>query len=73
MRNRVLTDVYEPGSIMKPFILGLALDRGKVEPTTVIDTSAGRMTIAGRSVEVTLFDLTTSPPSPMQEPFRVSL
>lgn len=34
---------------------------------------AGRMTVAGRRVEVTLFDLTTSPPSPLSEPFRVSL
>ncbi|NMG28866.1 peptidoglycan D,D-transpeptidase FtsI family protein [Aromatoleum evansii] len=50
LRNRVLTDVYEPGSIMKPFIVGLALDRGKVQPGTIIDTSAGRMTIGRATI-----------------------
>lgn len=50
LRNRVLTDVYEPGSIMKPFVVGLALDRGKVQPTTVIDTSPGRLTIGRATI-----------------------
>ena len=40
LRNRVFTDSFEPGSVMKPFIVGMALDAGKVKPTTVIDTSA---------------------------------
>ncbi|TAH49509.1 MAG: penicillin-binding protein 2 [Betaproteobacteria bacterium] len=50
LRNRVFTDTYEPGSVMKPFIVGLALDRGKVKPNTAIDTSPGRMTIGSATI-----------------------
>ncbi|ENO85741.1 peptidoglycan D,D-transpeptidase FtsI family protein [Thauera linaloolentis] len=50
LRNRVFTDSFEPGSVMKPFIAGLALDRGKVKPTTLIDASAGRMTIGTATI-----------------------
>ncbi len=50
LRNRVLTDVFEPGSTMKPFIAALALDYGKVTPDTVIDTDAGRMTIGRATI-----------------------
>ncbi len=50
LRNRVFTDSFEPGSVMKPFIAALALDRGKVRPTTLIDVSAGRMTIGGATI-----------------------
>jgi cell division protein FtsI (penicillin-binding protein 3) len=50
LRNRVFTDTFEPGSIMKPFIAGLALERGKVTPTTKIDTSPGRMTIGRATI-----------------------
>lgn len=49
LRNRVLTDVYEPGSTMKPFIGALALESGKFRPDTVIETDPGRMSI-GRAV-----------------------
>ena len=34
LRNRVLTDTFEPGSTMKPFTVALALEQGKVEPNT---------------------------------------
>ncbi len=50
LRNRVFTDTYEPGSIMKPFIVSMALDRGKVKPNTPIDTSGGRMTIGTATI-----------------------
>lgn len=50
LRNRVLTDVYEPGSPMKPFIVGMALERGLVRPDTVIETSPGRMTITRATI-----------------------
>ena len=50
LRNRVFTDTYEPGSTMKPFVVGLALERGKVKPTTVIDTSPGRVTIGRATI-----------------------
>lgn len=50
LRNRVFTDTFEPGSVMKPFIAGLALERGKVKPSTEIDTSPGRMTIGTATI-----------------------
>src|SRR6202022_3765046 len=37
LRNRILTDVFEPGSIMKPFTVWLALDLHRVSPTTLRD------------------------------------
>ena len=48
LRNRVLTDSFEPGSTMKPFIISLALEKGLVTPTTQIQTAPGRISI-GRS------------------------
>ena len=38
LRNRALTDVFEPGSTVKPFIIGRALEEGLVKPETVLDT-----------------------------------
>ena len=46
LRNRVITDLFEPGSTLKPFTVALALESGKVTPQTVVDTSPGRMTMA---------------------------
>jgi cell division protein FtsI (penicillin-binding protein 3) len=34
LRNRVLTDTFEPGSTMKPFTVSLALEKGQVQPNT---------------------------------------
>ncbi len=50
LRNRVLTDSFEPGSTMKPFIAALALDKGLVTPTTQIQTAPGHMTIGGSTI-----------------------
>jgi cell division protein FtsI (penicillin-binding protein 3) len=50
LRNRVLTDTFEPGSTMKPFIAALALDRGLVRPDTPIQTAPGRITIGGATI-----------------------
>ncbi|MFU2486001.1 peptidoglycan D,D-transpeptidase FtsI family protein [Thauera sp. WH-1] len=50
LRNRVFTDTFEPGSVMKPFIAALAIDRGKATPDTVIDTGNGRMTIGTATI-----------------------
>lgn len=50
LRNRVFTDTFEPGSVMKPFIAGLALERGKFKAETSIDTSPGRMTIGTATI-----------------------
>lgn len=50
LRNRALTDVFEPGSTMKPFIAALALETKRVRPETVIDTAPGRITITGSTI-----------------------
>ena len=50
LRNRALTDTFEPGSVMKPFTVGLALDTGRVKPGTIIDTAPGSMTITGATI-----------------------
>jgi len=41
LRNRAMTDVFEPGSTMKPFIIAAALQSGRYVPATRIDTSPG--------------------------------
>lgn len=43
MRNRAMTDQFEPGSVMKPFSMAVALESGQFQPDTVIDTSPGYM------------------------------
>jgi len=46
LRNRVITDLFEPGSTLKPFTVALAMDLGRVTPQSVIQTSPGTLTIA---------------------------
>ncbi len=53
LRNRALTDVFEPGSTMKPFTIGLALETGRVKPLTLIDTTPGRINITGSTISDT--------------------
>jgi cell division protein FtsI (penicillin-binding protein 3) len=50
VRNRALTDTFEPGSTMKPFIAAWALETGRVTPTTIIQTAPGRMTLTGSTI-----------------------
>lgn len=50
LRNRALTDSFEPGSTMKPFIAALALERGLAKPGTPIQTAPGRITIGGSTI-----------------------
>jgi cell division protein FtsI (penicillin-binding protein 3) len=51
LRNRALTDIFEPGSTMKPFTIALALDKGMVGPGTRIDTTPGRINITGSTIQ----------------------
>ncbi|MCO5104186.1 MAG: penicillin-binding protein 2, partial [Burkholderiaceae bacterium] len=53
LRNRALTDTFEPGSTMKPFTIGLALDSGRVKPGTLVDTTPGRLMITGSTISDT--------------------
>ncbi len=50
LRNRAVTDTFEPGSTMKPFIAAWAMETGRVTPNTVIPTAPGRMTITGSTI-----------------------
>jgi cell division protein FtsI (penicillin-binding protein 3) len=50
LRNRVLTDTFEPGSTLKPFTVALALDTQRVTPSTVFQTSPGTMTIGPATI-----------------------
>jgi cell division protein FtsI (penicillin-binding protein 3) len=50
LRNRALTDVFEPGSTMKPFTIGLALETGRVTPHTMINTAPGYVVIGGARI-----------------------
>ena len=50
LRNRVITDLFEPGSTLKPFTIALALESGKVTARTLIPTSSGRLTMANYTI-----------------------
>ncbi|MCC2597452.1 penicillin-binding protein 2 [Pusillimonas sp. MFBS29] len=50
LRNRALTDTFEPGSIMKPFTVALALDINRVTTSTLFDTGNGRYRYQGSTI-----------------------
>ncbi|WP_369798925.1 peptidoglycan D,D-transpeptidase FtsI family protein, partial [Cupriavidus sp. SK-4] len=52
LRNRVLTDTFEPGSMMKPITVGLALQLKRVTPSTVI-TTTGKYNFEGATISDT--------------------
>ncbi|MGO9950179.1 MAG: peptidoglycan D,D-transpeptidase FtsI family protein [Steroidobacteraceae bacterium] len=49
-RNRAATDIFEPGSSIKPFIMAAALASGQYHPDSVVDTSPGFLKV-GNKVE----------------------
>ena len=53
LRNRAVTDLFEPGSTMKPFTIASALEAGTVTPRTMVNTEHGVMTISGRKIHDT--------------------
>jgi cell division protein FtsI (penicillin-binding protein 3) len=58
LRNRAVTDMFEPGSTIKPFTIAAALESGVYTPDTVIETSPGWMMI-GRDEVKDIFDYGT--------------
>lgn len=50
LRNRAVTDTFEPGSTMKPITVAMALEAGRVTPQTLIDTGPGRYAIGGFNI-----------------------
>jgi len=63
LRNRAVTDVFEPGSTMKPFTIVAALESGRYSPTTPINTEPGLMRLGGFTIRDThdhgLIDVST--------------
>ncbi len=53
LRNRALTDTFEPGSTMKPITVAMALEAGRVTPQTPIETGPGRFQMGGFTISDT--------------------
>ena len=53
LRNRAVTDTFEPGSTMKPITVAMALEAGRIKPQTLIDTGPGRFNIGGFTISDT--------------------
>ncbi|MCB1775230.1 MAG: penicillin-binding protein 2 [Gammaproteobacteria bacterium] len=51
LRNRALTDVFEPGSTMKPLVVAAALDAGTIQADSIIDTSPGYFRVGSAQVK----------------------
>jgi cell division protein FtsI (penicillin-binding protein 3) len=63
LRNRAVTDLFEPGSTMKPFTVAAALEQGLVEPTTMVNTHPGYLRVGNKTIhdhrDYGLIDVTT--------------
>jgi cell division protein FtsI (penicillin-binding protein 3) len=50
-RNRAITDIFEPGSSIKPMIVAAALDSGQFRPSSIVDTAPGSITVGAKRIE----------------------
>jgi cell division protein FtsI (penicillin-binding protein 3) len=53
LRNRVITDTFEPGSTIKPVTVALGLETKRITPDTVFDTNPGFMMVTGKRIRDT--------------------
>jgi cell division protein FtsI (penicillin-binding protein 3) len=53
LRNRAITDTFEPGSTMKPFTIALGLETGKFSPATLVQTGGGSLEFGGHTIKDT--------------------
>jgi cell division protein FtsI (penicillin-binding protein 3) len=50
-RNRAITDIFEPGSSIKPLVIAAALESGQYRPSSVIDTAPGYVVVGAKTIE----------------------
>ena len=49
-RNRTVTDLFEPGSTLKPFTVAVAMESGLYKPDTIVETGSGQLTIGRATI-----------------------
>ena len=52
-RNRAITDIFEPGSSLKPLVVAAALETGQYRPSSIIDTAPGFVVVGPKRIEDT--------------------